>query len=213
MAWGDAAACCIREAKPHGRPFWSIQSEHRHHWPRARPTQAAIVCCSCRRCLSSANARLRLQLRRAFCGSELMAPQLCRMRLRCAAASPQMPLLPLGYRAASTLGMACCSVQSQPAFALQGRDGRPALGTSARSLQSQAAFALQGRDGRPALGTSARSLQSQAARAARRKKGSGHYALRPIYATCKGLPPEGKLHCSHLSLQNASRLQRGIGIQ
>ena len=188
MAWGDAAACCIREAKPHGRPFWSIQSEHRHHWPRARPTQAAIVCCSCRRCLSSANARLRLQLRRAFCGSELMAPQLCRMRLRCAAASPQMPLLPLGYRAASTLGMACCSVQSQPAFALQGRDGRPALGTSARSLQSQAA------------------------RAARRKKGSGHYALRPIYATCKGLPPEGKLHCSHLSLQNASRLQRGIGI-
>ena len=93
MAWGDAAACCIREAKPHGRPFWSIQSEHRHHWPRARPTQAAIVCCSCRRCLSSANARLRLQLRRAFCGSELMAPQLCRMRLRCAAASPQMPLL------------------------------------------------------------------------------------------------------------------------
>ena len=71
MAWGDAAACCIREAKPHGRPFWSIQSEHRHHWPRARPTQAAIVCCSCRRCLSSANARLRLQLRRAFCGSEL----------------------------------------------------------------------------------------------------------------------------------------------
>ena len=189
MAWGDAAACCIREAKPHGRPFWSIQSEHRHHWPRTRPTQAAIVCCSCRRCLSSANARLRLQLRRAFCGSELMAPQLCRMRLRCAAASPQMPLLPLGYRAASTLGMACCSVQSQPAFALQGRDGRPALGTSARSLQSQAA------------------------RAARRKKGSGHYALRPIYATCKGLPPEGKLHCSHLSLQNASRLQRGIGIQ
>ena len=188
MAWGDAAACCIREAKPHGRPFWSIQSEHRHHWPRARPTQAAIVCCSCRRCLSSANARLRLQLRRAFCGSELMAPQLCRMRLRCAAASPQMPLLPLGYRAASTLGMACCSVQSQPAFALQGRDGRPALGTSARSLQSQAA------------------------RAARRKKGSGHYALRPIYATCKGLPPEGKLHCSHLSLQNASRLQRDIGI-
>ena len=139
MAWGDAAACCIREAKPHGRPFWSIQSEHRHHWPRARPTQAATVCCSCRRCLSSANARLRLQLRRAFCGSELMAPQLCRMRLRCAAASPQMPLLPLGYRAASTLGMACCSVQSQPAFALQGRDGRPALGTSARSLQSQAA--------------------------------------------------------------------------
>ena len=120
MAWGDAAACCIREAKPHGRPFWSIQSEHRHHWPRARPTQAAIVCCSCRRCLSSANARLRLQLRRAFCGSELMAPQLCRMRLRCAAASPQMPLLPLGYRAASTLGMACCSVQSQPAFVLQG---------------------------------------------------------------------------------------------
>ena len=156
---GETRLHCIREAKPHGRPFWSIQSEHRHHWPRARPTQAAIVCCSCRRCLSSANARLRLQLRRAFCGSELMAPQLCRMRLRCAAASPQMPLLPLGYRAASTLGMACCSVQSQPAFALQGRDGRPALGTSARSLQSQAA------------------------RAARRKKGSGHYALRPIYAT------------------------------
>ena len=148
-----------------------------------------------------------------FAALSFMAPQLCRMRLRCAAASPQMPLLPLGYRAASTLGMACCSVQSQPAFALQGRDGRPALGTSARSLQSQAAFALQGRDGRPALGTSARSLQSQAARAARRKKGSGHYALRPIYATCKGLPPEGKLHCSHLSLQNASRLQRGIGIQ
>ena len=123
-----------------------------------------------------------------FAALSFMAPQLCRMRLRCAAASPQMPLLPLGYRAASTLGMACCSVQSQPAFALQGRDGRPALGTSARSLQSQAA------------------------RAARRKKGSGHYALRPIYATCKGLPPEGKLHCSHLSLQNASRLQRGIGI-
>ena len=128
MAWGDAAACCIREAKPHGRPFWSIQSEHRHHWPRARPTQAATVCCSCRRCLSSANARLRLQLRRAFCGSELMAPQLCRMRLRCAAASPQMPLLPLGYRAASTLGMACCSVQSQPAFALQGRDTQACAG-------------------------------------------------------------------------------------
>ena len=154
-----------------------------------RKPQSYAAAAECRRCLSSANARLRLQLRRAFCGSELMAPQLCRMRLRCAAASPQMPLLPLGYRAASTLGMACCSVQSQPAFALQGRDGRPALGTSARSLQSQAA------------------------RAARRKKGSGHYALRPIYATCKGLPPEGKLHCSHLSLQNASRLQRGIGIQ
>ena len=126
-----------------------------------------------------------------MCVSTPLGPavsQLCRMRLRCAAASPQMPLLPLGYRAAATQGMACCSVQSQPAFALQGRDGRPALGTSARSLQSQAA------------------------RAARRKKGSGHYALRPIYATCKGLPPEGKLHCSHLSLQNASRLQRGIGI-
>ena len=163
MAWGDAAACCIREAKPHGRPFWSIQSEHRHHWPRARPTQAAIVCCSCRRCLSSANARLRLQLRRAFCGSELMAPQLCRMRLRCAAASPQMPLLPLGYRAASTLGMACCSVQSQPAIASQGRDGRPALGTSARSLQSQAA------------------------RGARRKK-AADITMRPIYATSKGCP-------------------------
>ena len=189
MAWGDAAACCIREAKPHGRPFWSIQSEHRHHWPRARPTQAAIVCCSCRRCLSSANARLRLQLRRAFCGSELMAPQLCRMRLRCAAASPQMPLLPLGYRAASTLGMACCSVQSQPAFALQGRDGRPALGTSARSLQSQAA------------------------RAAQRKKGSGHYALRPIYATCKGLPPQRENCTVHTSLcRMPLPLQRGIGI-
>ena len=159
MAWGDAAACCIREAKPHGRPFWSIQSEHRHHWPRARPTQAAIVCCSCRRCLSSANARLRLQLRRAFCGSELMAPQLCRMRLRCAAASPQMPLLPLGYRAASTLGMACCSVQSQPAIASQGRDGRPALGTSARSLQSQAARAA-GREKAADITVCARSMRS-----------------------------------------------------
>ena len=33
-------------------------------------------------------------------------------------------------------------------------------------------------------------------------------SMRPARAS----PPEGKLHCSHLSLQNASRLQRGIGI-
>ena len=191
MAWGDAAACCIREAKPHGRPFWSIQSERRHHWPRARPTQAATVCCSCRRCLSSANARLRLQLRRAFCGSELMAPQLCRMRLRCAAALPQVPLLPLGYRAASSLGMACCSVQSQPAFALQGRDGRPALGTSARSLQSQAERAQPASAGCTRSGT---------------RKGSGHLRGAPDFCTLRGPAPRGQMHCSHLPLQTPFQL-------
>ena len=81
-----------------------------------------------------------------FAALSFTAPQLCICaECGCAVqqASPQMPLLLLGYRAASSLGMACCSVQSQPAFALQGRDGRPAPGTTPQAAAPTTAAGTQ----------------------------------------------------------------------
>ena len=143
------------------------------------------------------NARLRLQLRRAFCGSELHGTATVQNAVAlCSSFAPD---------AAAAAWVSC---------GLDARDGllKRAIAACIRIARPRTAGLRWGRAvverGR-ARAACNRRLHAQRDR----KIGSGPYALRPIYATCKGLPPEGKLHCSHLSLQNASRLQRGIGIQ